>query len=121
HFADRPRKMRVGRRECAERRPRGEVVGMVHEGDHHADGDDADAQQHTDAQQRGHDGVLPVPQPIAPLSSICAAMTTRTTTKVMRIDPLSMRPSVRDPANAPAITPTATGAAMNGSICPRET
>ena len=33
---------------------------------------------------------------------------------------LPMLPSVREPANAPARTPMATGAAMNGSICPRE-
>src|ERR1700680_1532729 len=93
---------------------------MLYERDHHADSDDADAQQNADAQERGDGGIHPRFQPITPLSSICAAMSTSTTTNVIRIDWLPIRPSVCDPARAPASTPMATGAAMNGSVCPRE-
>src|SRR5713226_7547527 len=93
---------------------------MVHERDHHANSDDADTQQDAGA-QKGTDGdVRPGLQAITPLNSICAAMSKSTTTKIMRTDRLPMRPSVCDPAKAPARTPMATGAAMNGSICPRE-
>src|SRR5437773_443933 len=112
HFADRVGEMRTWRR--------GEGNGFVYERDRHAHSDDANAQQDADAQEHGDGGVHPGFQPITPLSSICAAMSTSTTTNVMRIDRLPIRPSMCDPARAPASTPMATGAAMNGSICPRE-
>src|SRR5437867_8900441 len=101
-------------------RPRRKVSRMVYERDHHAQSDDAHTQQNAGAQQRGNGGVDPGFQPMTPLSSICAAMSTSTTTNVMRIDRLPIRASVCDPTKAPPRTPMATGAAMNGSICPRE-
>lgn len=54
-----------------------------------------------------------------PFWSISREMMTRTATNTSRIVLLVTRPSTRAPKVAPSRTPTATGAAMMGSIWPR--
>src|SRR5262249_37663542 len=93
---------------------------MVDDGDRHSDEHDGDAQHDAQAQHGDDRRVDPVLHAVTPLNSIGAATAASMTTKMYRTARLLMRPSVCEPMSAPPITPMATGAAMNGSICPRE-
>src|SRR5450759_303616 len=98
---------------------------MVHEGDDETRGDDEDAQRDAGAQNRADRRLDPLHvhgldhQPAIPFTSICSEMMTSVATKRRRTMRFSMRVRRRDPRNAPARTPIATGAAMNGSTSPR--
>src|SRR5512146_3275666 len=99
---------------------------MVDERQGQAEQDDHDAGDDTPAEQVRDRVVDPLRfrlscravHPRTPCTSIWIE-TPITTTTAMRTARLLTRPRTFDPRNAPVRTPMLTGAAMNGSICPR--